>query len=79
MGKIYTFLGLTVGCVVQGMRDDAKRRLTMRISHMGPTMNSVLTTSGITWPSTKSSLSRDLNFAIVDEVDSILIDEARTP
>ena len=54
-------------------------RLTKRTSPTAPTTNSALTTSAITWSARVDHLrQRELNFAIVDEVDSILIDEART-
>ena len=80
MGKVHRFMGLTVGVVVPGMDDDAKRAAYQCDITYG-TNNEF----GFDYlrDNLKSSLKlmvqRELNFAIVDEVDSILIDEARTP
>ncbi len=80
MGKIYKFLGLTVGVVVPGMEDDDKRKAYLCDILYG-TNNEL----GFDYlrDNLKSSVAqmvqRELSFAIVDEVDSILIDEARTP
>ncbi|EER22224.1 MULTISPECIES: preprotein translocase subunit SecA [spotted fever group] len=80
MGKIYNFLGLSVGCIVAGMPDKAKRAAyNADITHA--TNNEL----GFDYlrDNMKYSLQervlRPFNFAIIDEVDSILIDEARTP
>ncbi|WCR57484.1 preprotein translocase subunit SecA [Rickettsia asembonensis] len=80
MGKIYNFLGLSVGCIVAGMPDEAKRdAYNADITHA--TNNEL----GFDYlrDNMKYSLQervlRPFNFAIIDEVDSILIDEARTP
>ncbi|MCC8406829.1 MAG: preprotein translocase subunit SecA [Rickettsia endosymbiont of Sceptobius lativentris] len=80
MGKIYNFLGLSVGCIVAGMSDEAKRAAyNADITHA--TNNEL----GFDYlrDNMKYSLQervlRPFNFAIIDEVDSILIDEARTP
>ncbi|WP_032138825.1 preprotein translocase subunit SecA [Rickettsia tamurae] len=80
MGKIYNFLGLSVGCIVAGMLDEAKRAAyNADITHA--TNNEL----GFDYlrDNMKYSLQervlRPFNFAIIDEVDSILIDEARTP
>ena len=80
MGKIYTFLGLSVGCVIHGIKDDV-RKAAYRADITYGTNNEFgfdyLRDNMVTY---KERLSqRELNFAIVDEVDSILIDEARTP
>ncbi len=80
MGKIYTFLGLSVGCVVHGLKD-AQKKAAYRADITYGTNNEFcfdyLRDNMVTY---KEQLSqRELNFAIVDEVDSILIDEARTP
>ena len=80
MGKIYKFLGLTVGVAVSGMEDDDKRKSyacditygtnnEMGFDYLRDNLKSRL----------EQMVQRKLNFAIVDEVDSILIDEARTP
>ena len=80
MGKIYNFLGLSVGCIVSGMPDEVKRAYyNADITHA--TNNEL----GFDYlrDNMKYSLQervlRPFNFAIIDEVDSILIDEARTP
>ncbi|AFB31539.1 MULTISPECIES: preprotein translocase subunit SecA [spotted fever group] len=80
MGKIYNFLGLSVGCIVGGMPDEVKRAAyNADITHA--TNNEL----GFDYlrDNMKYSLQervlRPFNFAIIDEVDSILIDEARTP
>ncbi len=80
MGKVHKFLGLTVGVVVPGMDDDAKRQAyncdityatnnELGFDYLRDNLKSDL----------KRMVQRGLDFAIVDEVDSILIDEARTP
>ena len=80
MGRIYAFLGLAVGCVVPGMTD-AERRAAYAADVTYST-NSEL---GFDYLrdnmkySTAEMVQRPFHFAIVDEVDSILIDEARTP
>ncbi len=80
MGKVHKFMGLTVGVVVPGMDDDAKRA-AYKCDIVYGTNNEF----GFDYlrDNLKTDLSRmvqrDLTFAIVDEVDSILIDEARTP
>jgi len=80
MGQIYTFLGLKVGCIVHDL-DDAQRReayaadVTYGTNHefgfdyLRDNMKFRLT----------DMVQRPFSYAIVDEVDSILIDEARTP
>ncbi len=80
MGKVYRFLGLTVGVNVHDMTDDEKRAAYNCDITYG-TNNEF----GFDYlrDNLKTRMSdmvqRGLNFAIVDEVDSILIDEARTP
>ncbi len=80
MGKIYRFLGLRVGCIVHGM-DDRERKEAYDADVTYGTNNEF----GFDYlrDNMKFRLSdmvqRELNYAIVDEVDSILIDEARTP
>lgn len=80
MGKVHRFMGLTVGVVVPGMNDDDKRAAyacditygtnnEFGFDYLRDNLKSDL----------KLMVQRELNFAIVDEVDSILIDEARTP
>lgn len=80
MGKVHKFMGLTVGVVVPGM-DDNEKRAAYKCDIIYATNNEL----GFDYlrDNLKSSLSsmvqRELNFCIIDEVDSILIDEARTP
>ncbi|HOI74881.1 MAG TPA: preprotein translocase subunit SecA [Syntrophales bacterium] len=80
MGPIYNFLGLTVGVIVHGM-DDAERRKAYLSDITYGTNNEF----GFDYlrDNMKFTLDdyvqRDFHYAIVDEVDSILIDEARTP
>ena len=80
MGKVYKFLGLTVGVIVSGMDEKAKRE-AYRCDITYGTNNEY----GFDYlrenmaVSAEQRLQRGHNFAIVDEVDSILIDEARTP
>ena len=80
MGKLYTFLGLTVGVIVHGL-DDPQRQVAYAADITYGTNNEF----GFDYLRDnmkfyKEQLAqRPLNFAIVDEVDSILIDEARTP
>ena len=80
MGQIYRFLGLEVGCIVHGM-DDAQRRAAYGCDVTYGTNNEL----GFDYLrdnmkfQLQEMVQREFNFAIVDEVDSILIDEARTP
>ncbi|MBW2477124.1 MAG: preprotein translocase subunit SecA [Deltaproteobacteria bacterium] len=80
MGKVYDFLGLTVGCIVHGLNDQQRKAAYLAditygtnnefgFDYLRDNMKFAL----------DDYVQRDLNFAIVDEVDSILIDEARTP
>ena len=80
MGKIHRFLGLTVGVAISGMDNKAKRE-AYNCDITYATNNELgfdyLRDNMVTRAEDK--VQRPLNFAIVDEVDSILIDEARTP
>ncbi|HEY6929369.1 MAG TPA: preprotein translocase subunit SecA [Thermoanaerobaculia bacterium] len=80
MGKIYRFLGLTVGCIQNSMLDDERQQVyrsdvtygtnnEFGFDYLRDNMKFEL----------ESMVQRGHVFAIVDEVDSILIDEARTP
>jgi preprotein translocase, SecA subunit len=80
MGKLYTFLGLTVGCVIHGITNEERKASYLADITYGTNNefgfdylrdNMVIYKEDMT--------QRELNYAIVDEVDSILIDEARTP
>ncbi|MBL6781399.1 MAG: preprotein translocase subunit SecA [Alphaproteobacteria bacterium] len=80
MGQIYQFLGLTVGCIKSGMTDE-ERRAAYAADVTYATNNEI----GFDYLRDnmkfrlEDMVQRDPYFAIVDEVDSILIDEARTP
>ncbi|MBE7088680.1 MAG: preprotein translocase subunit SecA [Clostridiales bacterium] len=80
MGKVHKFMGLTVGVVVPGMEDKDKQE-AYKCDIIYATNNEL----GFDYlrDNLKSNLNamvqRELNFCIVDEIDSILIDEARTP
>ena len=80
MGKVYNFLGLTVGCITNEM-DDAERKKNYNCDVTYGTNNEF----GFDYLrdnmkySIEEMVQRDHFFCIVDEVDSILIDEARTP
>ena len=80
MGKVHRFLGLTVGCILHGLTN-AQRRAAYACDITYGTNNEFgfdyLRDNMVTYK--KDMVQRELNFAIVDEVDSILIDEARTP
>ena len=81
MGPIYESLGLTVGLIQTTMDPpSAPRGLRAPTSPTAPTTSSASTTCATTWPcSLDQCVQRGHHYAIVDEVDSILIDEARTP
>ncbi len=80
MGKVHKFMGLTCGVVVPGMDDSDKQR-AYKCDIIYATNNEL----GFDYlrdnlkTSIPSMVQRELNFCIIDEVDSILIDEARTP
>ncbi|MGZ8952803.1 MAG: preprotein translocase subunit SecA, partial [Methylobacter sp.] len=80
MGRLYGFLGLTTGVIISQMDSDARREAYVSDITYG-TNNEF----GFDYLrdnmafSLEQKVQRDLSFAIVDEVDSILIDEARTP
>lgn len=80
MGKIHEFLGLTVGVITHDMDGD-ERRAAYNCDITYATNNELgfdyLRDNMVIYKEEK--VQRELNYAIVDEVDSILIDEARTP
>ena len=80
MGKIYKFLGLTVGLAISGM-DQAEKQKAYSADITYGTNNEFgfdyLRDNMVIYKN--QAVQRGLNFAIVDEIDSILIDEARTP
>ncbi len=80
MGRIYKFLGLSVGCIVHGLTDEERKEAynaditygtnnEFGFDYLRDNMKFQL----------ESMCQRPFNYAIVDEVDSILVDEARTP
>ena len=80
MGKIYTFLGLTVGCVIHGISDKTRKAAYQADITYGTNNEFGFDYLRDNMVIYKDQLTqRDLNYAIIDEVDSILIDEARTP
>ena len=80
MGGIYRFLGLEVGLIQSAMSPSSADPRTRPTSPTGRTTSSGSTTSATTWRcALEHTVQRGHHFAIVDEVDSILIDEARTP
>ena len=80
MGTIYSFLGLSVGCILHGL-DDSERQAAYHSDITYGTNNEF----GFDYLRDnmkfykESIVQGELNYAIVDEVDSILVDEARTP
>ena len=80
MGRVYRFLGLSVGCILSQMRPDERRKQYAADITYG-TNNEFgfdYLRDNMAWDSV-DLVQRGHYFAIVDEVDSILIDEARTP
>ena len=80
MGKVHRFMGLTVGCILHGLNND-QRREAYNCDVTYGTNNELgfdyLRDNMVIYK--KDKVQRGHNFAIVDAVDSILIDEARTP
>ena len=80
MGHLYNFLGLTTGVIVHGITNE-QRRAAYNCDITYGTNNEYgfdyLRDNMVIYK--EEMVQRELNFAIVDEVDSILIDEARTP
>ncbi len=80
MGQVFNFLGLTVGCILNGVDND-ERRAAYNCDITYGTNNEFgfdyLRDNMVIYK--KEMVQRDLHYAIIDEVDSVLIDEARTP
>ncbi len=80
MGKVYRYLGLTIGCILHDLSSD-QRRAAYNCDITYGTNNEFgfdyLRDNMVIYQ--KDKVQREHHFAIVDEVDSILIDEARTP
>ena len=80
MGQVYGFLGLSVGCIVHGLSDEERRQAYAADVTYG-------TNNEFGFDYLRDNMKYDLeamvqrsfNYAIVDEVDNILVDEARTP
>ena len=80
MGKLYNFLGLTVGLVISGMKPNEKQEAYNCDITYGTNNEfgfDYLRDNMVVYAN--QLVQRKLNYAIVDEIDSILIDEARTP
>ena len=80
MGKLYRFLGLTVGLIVHDLEAEERQQAYNADITYGTNNEfgfDYLRDNMVTYK--ERMVQRELNFAIVDEVDSILIDEARTP
>ena len=80
MGKLYAFLGLTVGCVIHGISEQARRDAYNADITYGTNNEygfDYLRDNMVIYK--EQMMQRELHYAIIDEVDSILIDEARTP
>ena len=80
MGKLYKFLGLSVGLVVNGLEPDQRREAYAADITYGTNNEfgfDYLRDNMVLYK--EQLVQRELNYAIVDEIDSILIDEARTP
>ncbi len=81
MGHLYRFLGLTVGCIQQQMASDLRREMYNRDITYGTASEfgfDYLRDNGMATRK-EDQVQRDHWYCIVDEIDSILIDEARTP
>ncbi|HEY0862861.1 MAG TPA: preprotein translocase subunit SecA [Lacunisphaera sp.] len=81
MGHLYNFLGLTVGCIQQQMHSEVRREMYGRDITYGTASEfgfDYLRDNGMATRK-EDQVQRDHWFCIVDEIDSILVDEARTP
>ncbi|WDV46137.1 preprotein translocase subunit SecA [Clostridiaceae bacterium M8S5] len=80
MGKVYEFLGLTVGCITHGINTVDRRKAYGSDITFGTNNEfgfDYLRDNMVIYK--EEMVQRELNYAIIDEVDSILVDEARTP
>ena len=81
MGHLYSFLGVSVGCIQQQMASDSRREMYGRDITYGTASEfgfDYLRDNGMATRQ-EDQVQRDYWFCIVDEIDSILVDEARTP
>ena len=80
MAPLFSYLGMTTGCILSGMEPDARRA-----AYAGDVTYGTANEFGFDYlrdnmaDDRKGQVQRDLHYAIIDEVDSVLIDEARTP
>ena len=80
MGQVYNFLGLSTGCIVHGIEDDARKKAYEADITYGTNSEFGFDYLRDNMKFRKEEMvQRPFHYAIVDEVDSILIDEARTP
>ena len=80
MGKIYNFLGLSVGCLIHGITKEERKEAYKSDITYGTNNEFGFDYLRDNMVIRKEDMvQRDLNYCIIDEVDSILIDEARTP
>ena len=80
MGKVFSYMGLSVGLVIHGVENDDRREAYASDITYGTNNEfgfDYLRDNMVTYK--ENRVQRGFNYAIVDEVDSILIDEARTP
>jgi preprotein translocase subunit SecA len=81
MGHLYSFLGITVGCIQQSMHSEVRREMYNRDITYGTASEfgfDYLRDNGMATRK-EDQVQRDHFYCIVDEIDSILVDEARTP
>ncbi len=81
MGHLYNFLGITVGCIQQQMHSEQRREMYNRDITYGTASEfgfDYLRDNGMATRK-ENQVQRDHFYCIVDEIDSILVDEARTP
>jgi preprotein translocase subunit SecA len=81
MGHLYNFLGITVGCIQQSMHSEQRREMYARDITYGTASEfgfDYLRDNGMATRK-ENQVQRDHFYCIVDEIDSILVDEARTP
>ena len=81
MGQVFTFLGLTVGCIQNTMNSEQRRAEYAKDITYGTNSEfgfDYLRDNGMAWRP-EDQVQRGHHFALIDEIDSILIDEARTP
>jgi len=81
MGQVFTYLGLTVGCIQNHMNSEQRRAEYAKDITYGTNSEfgfDYLRDNGMAWRP-EDQVQRGYHYALIDEIDSILIDEARTP